>query len=85
MHLHLIINNYFAHKEQLDKAWRAKQPRLHCHFIPTSLSWLNLVERWFREISEKAIPNVSSVPLSGIERAIQISLVAWYNDSRPFV
>src|SRR5450830_1839881 len=59
--LHLIMDNYGTHKEPHVQAWLAQHPRFHCHFIPTSSSWLNLVERWFGEISEKAIRNGSFV------------------------
>jgi transposase len=53
--LHLIVDNYATHKHPKVKAWLAKRPRFHVHFIPTSSSWLNVVERWFREITEKRI------------------------------
>ena len=57
--LHLIVDNYATHKHPKVKQWLAKHPRFHVHFIPTSSSWLNLVERWFREITEKRIRNDS--------------------------
>jgi len=53
--LHLIVDNYRTHKHANVDAWLAKHPRLHLHFTPTSSSQLNLVERWFRELTEKAI------------------------------
>jgi transposase len=53
--LHLIIDNYSTHKHQRVQQWLAKHPRFHFHFTPTSSSWLNLVERWFREITDKRI------------------------------
>jgi transposase len=53
--LHLIIDNYCTHKEQSVKEWLAKHPRFHIHFTPTSSSWLNLVERFFRDITQDAI------------------------------
>jgi transposase len=61
--LHLIVDNYATHKHPKVKRWVAKHPRFHMHFIPTSSSWLNLVERWFRNITEQRIrrdsfPNV---------------------------
>jgi transposase len=55
MALHLIVDNYATHKHDDVQAWLAKHPRFTVHFIPTSASWLNLVERWFREITEKRI------------------------------
>lgn len=53
--LHLIVDNYHTHKHEKVKRWLARHPRFHIHFIPTSSSWLNLVERWFREITSKRI------------------------------
>jgi transposase len=53
--LHLIVDNYATHKHPRVKSWVARHPRFHLHFIPTSSSWLNMVERWFREITDKRI------------------------------
>jgi transposase len=53
--LHLIVDNYNTHKHPKVKRWLKRHPRFHIHFIPTSSSWLNLVERWFREITDKRI------------------------------
>ena len=55
MDLHLIVDNYNTHKHPKVKAWLKRHPRFHVHFIPTSSSWLNMVERWFREITDKRI------------------------------
>lgn len=53
--LHLIVDNYGTHKHARVKAWIQRHPRFRMHFIPTSSSWLNMVERWFREITDKRI------------------------------
>ena len=53
--LHLILDNYATHKHEKVRAWLEKHTRFHLHFIPTSSSWLNLVERWFAEITDKRI------------------------------
>jgi len=53
--LHLIVDNYATHKHPKVNAWLKRHPRFHIHFTPTSSSWLNLVERWFREITDKRI------------------------------
>jgi len=53
--LHLILDNYGTHKTPKVKNWLKKHPRFHFHFIPTSSSWLNMVERWFRDITDKRI------------------------------
>jgi len=62
--LHLIVDNYATHKHPRVKAWFKRHPRFHLHFTPTSRSWLNMVERWFREITDKRIRrgSFSSVP-----------------------
>ena len=53
--LHLIADNYATHKHPKVLAWLKRHPRFHMHFIPTSSSWLNMVERWFRDITDKRI------------------------------
>jgi transposase len=53
--LHLIVDNYATHKHPKVKAWLKRHPRFHMHFTPTSSSWLNLVERWFRELTDKRV------------------------------
>ena len=55
LNLHLIVDNYGTHKHPSVQSWIRRHPRFHLHFTPTSSSWLNLVERWFREITEKRI------------------------------
>ena len=53
--LHLIVDNYATHKHPKVNAWLKRHPRFHMHFTPTSSSWLNLVERWFRDLTEKRL------------------------------
>jgi len=53
--LHLIVDNYSTHKSPQVKRWLARHKRFHLHFIPTSSSWLNMVERWFGQITQKRI------------------------------
>lgn len=53
--LHLIVDNYATHKHPRVTSWLRRHPRFHLHFTPTSSSWLNLVERWFRDLTEKRI------------------------------
>ncbi|WP_434615665.1 IS630 family transposase [Arthrobacter sp. A5] len=55
LQIHLIVDNYATHKHSNVKAWLEKNPRFHLHFTPTSSSWLNLVERWFRDLTERAL------------------------------
>ena len=68
MDLHLIADNYFTHKTPEVQRWLKKHPRFHMHFIPTSSSWMNLVERWFREITDKRIRRGV---FTSVERLIQ--------------
>ena len=53
--IHLILDNYATHKHPKVKAWLARRPRFHLHFTPTSSSWLNLVERFFRDLSQDVV------------------------------
>ncbi len=83
--LHLIVDNYGTHNQPRVKEWLAKHPRFTLHFTPTSSSWLNLVERWFRELTEKSIRrgNFESVP--GLIASIGEYLAASNADPKPFV
>lgn len=62
--VHLVLDNYAAHKTPEVQAWLSKHPRFDCHFTPTSASWLNLVERFFAEITTKRIRLVSFVSIA---------------------
>jgi transposase len=55
LELHLILDNYATHKHQKVQSWLKRHKRFHFHFTPTSSSWLNLIERWFKEITDKQI------------------------------
>lgn len=83
--LHLIADNYSTHKHPRVKTWLARRPRFHMHFIPTSSSWLNLVERWFREITTKRIRRGSFRSVAQQERAIQDFIDEHNQTPRPFV
>ena len=83
--LHLILDNYGTHKEPSVRAWLKKHRRFVCHFIPTSSSWLNLVERWFKELSDKAIRRASFVSVADLEKAIDEFMAAWNQNPTPFV
>jgi hypothetical protein len=79
------MDNYGTHKEPSVRAWLAKHRRFVCHFIPTSSSWLNMVERWFAERSEKAIRRGSFVSVPDLQEAIEQFLAAWNQNPKPFV
>lgn len=83
--LHLILDNYGTHSELSVKQWLAKHPRFHLHFIPTSSSWLNLVERWFRELTEKRIRRGSFLNVPELIAAIEEYLATSNADPKPFV
>ena len=53
--VHLVVDNYATHKHATVKAWLARRPRYHIHYVPTYGSWLNQVERWFGLITQRAI------------------------------
>jgi len=83
--VHLILDNYATHKHANVRAWLAKHPRFSLHFTPTSSSWLNLVERWFRTLTDNAIRRgaFASVPhlISVIEAYLDINT----DDPKPLV
>jgi transposase len=85
MKLHLVMDNYGTHQHEKVQPWLKKHPRFICHFIPTSSSWLNLVERWFRELTDKAIRSGSFVSVPELKRAIAAFLEAWNEDPNPFI
>lgn len=83
--VHMILDNYGTHGHPNVTAWLAKHPRFHLHFTPTSASWLNLVERWFAEITRKRLKRgvFRSVPelIAAIEEYIKLN-----NDNpKPFI
>ena len=74
--VHMILDSYATHKHKDVVAWLAKHPRFQLHFTPTSSSWLNLVERWFRDLTGKALRRgvFHSVPdlIASIEKYMQV-------------
>ena len=68
--LHLIVDNYATHKHPKVLAWLKRHPRFHQHFIPTSSSWLNVIERWFRDITQNRIRNGVFRSVAELEQAI---------------
>jgi transposase len=83
--LHLVLDNYGTHKTPEVQSWLKRHRRFVPHFIPTSSSWLNLVERWFRELTEKAVRRGVFVSVPDLEQAIDAFLAAWNDNPRPFV
>ena len=83
--LHLILDNYGTHKHPVVEAWLAKHSRFKLHFTPTSASWLNLVERWFREITEKRIRRGVFHSVKDLIAAIEEYLLVNNENPKPLV
>jgi len=83
--LHLILDNYGTHGHERVRRWLTKHPRFVLHFIPTSSSWLNLVERWFAELSQKAVRRGVFRSVEDLQQAIKDFMNAWNSNPTPFV
>ena len=83
--LHLVMDNYGTHKHPAVQAWMKRHPRFVPHFVPTSSSWLNLVERWFGELTSKAIRRGAFASVADLKLAISQFLAAWNEAPKPFV
>jgi transposase len=83
--LHLVMDNYGTHGHADVKAWLSKHRRFVIHYVPTSCSWLNLIERWFAELTNKRIRRDSFFSVDDLELAIKEFLAAWNEHPKPFV
>jgi len=83
--LHLVMDNYGTHKHPRIQTWLQRHPRFVPHFIPTSSSWLNLVERWFGELTQKRIRRGVFFSVADLVDAIEEYLAAWNSTPKPFV
>ena len=83
--LHLVMDNYGTHKHPNVQTWLKRHPRFVPHFVPTSSSWLNLVERWFGELTSKAIRRGAFASVADLQLAITEFLEAWNEDPKPFL
>jgi transposase len=83
--VHLIMDNYGTHKTALIRNWLAKRPRFHVHFTPTDGSWLNLVERWFADLTNKQLRRGAHRSVSQLEAAIREFIAAHHQSPKPFV
>jgi Integrase core domain. len=86
LEIHVVLDNLSAHKapEVTDWLARPRQARWHLHFTPTSSSWLNLVERWFRELTDKRLRRGSFMSVEHLADAITIWIDHWNQDPKPF-
>src|SRR5713101_1487373 len=82
--LHLIVDNYSTHKHDDVTAWLAKHKRFHIHYTPTSSSWLNLVERWFRELTTKRLRRGNFTGVKELIAAIKEYLAQNNKQPKPF-
>ncbi|MBB4986695.1 transposase [Streptomyces sp. SFB5A] len=85
LEVHLILDNYVTHKVPAVKKWLATHPRFHLHFTPTGSSWLNLVERWFAELTTKKLRRGVHRSVQALEHDIRTWLADWNDTPRPFV
>ena len=83
--LHLILDNYGTHGHPRVQRWLTHHTRFVLHFIPTSSSWLNLIERWFAELSQKAVRHGAFHSVRDLQRTIAEFLAAWNANPTPFV
>jgi transposase len=82
--IHVIVDNYATHKHANVKAWLARHPRVHLHFTPTSASWVNLVERFFRDITEQCIRRGVFRSVADLKAAIMDYLQQRNANPRPY-
>ena len=85
MQLHLVVDNYATHKSPDVHAWLAKHQRFHMHFTPTSSSWLNMVERFFRDITDKQIRRGVFRSVPELEVAINEYIATHNANPKPFI
>src|SRR4051794_13495656 len=83
--LHLICDNYATHKTAAVRKWLAAHPRFHLHFTPTSGSWLNLVERWFAELTRRKLQRSTHRSVKELETDVNAWIAGWNEDPKPFV
>ncbi len=82
--IHIILDNYGTHKTAMIQRWLVKRPNFHLHFTPTSASWLNLVERWFAELTQRQIRRGSHRSVIELEDAIRRYIAIRNENPKPF-
>ncbi len=85
LQIHLILDNYATHKHPDVIKWLARHQRFHLHFIPTSSSWLNQVERWFRDLTERNLRRGIFGSVPDLITSIETYLEAHNDDPKPYV
>jgi transposase len=85
LELHLICDNYATHKTPEVSRWLLRHPRFRLHFTPTSSSWINLVERWFAELTNRKLRRSAHRSVTELEADIRTWTSEWNKDPKPFV
>jgi transposase/transposase-like protein len=83
--VHIICDNYATHKTDTIQKWLAAHPRFHVHFVPTASSWLNMVERWFGELTTKLLQRGVHRSVPALEADIRAWIESWNENPRPYV
>jgi transposase len=83
--VHLVLDNYATHKTPAIKTWLLAHPRFQLHFTPTGSSWLNLIERWFAELTTKQLRRGVHTSVHALEADIRAWIATWNTDPRPYV
>ncbi len=83
--VHVVLDNSSTHKTPAIHAWLLKHPRFQFHFTPTSSSWLNLVERWFAELTRKLLQRSAHRSVAALTADLDHWVSQWNNDPKPFV
>jgi len=79
-----VLDNYATHKTPAIKDWLLKHPRFRLHFTPTSASWMNLVERWFAELTNRKLRRSAHRSVTELENDIRKWVNEWNKDPKPF-
>ena len=85
LEVHLILDNYATHKTPAIQKWLTRHPRFVLHFTPTSASWLNLVERWFAELTERKLRRGTHRTVAELNTDIRGWIAAWNENPKPYV
>ena len=83
--MHLILDNYATHKTPQIKRWLLAHPRFVLHFTPTGASWINLVERWFAELTRRKLKHGTHRSVRALNKDIRDWLAHWNENPRPYV
>ena len=83
--VHVVLDNVSTHKTPAVQRWLLRHPRFTFHFTPTSSSWMNLVERWFAELTNKMLKRSAHTSIAALTADLNTWIAAWNDNPRPFV